>query len=125
MKCNYLIFFIEYIRANNIIWNYWNKFNDDITLFMNDINKLNKIKYNINNYCLCLDPPWTGVFYKIENELDLYLSNINILDFIKNINIRYIALKVPFNYNFKYLYKMFYNVVIYRLSGIYLVLITK
>jgi 23S rRNA (uracil1939-C5)-methyltransferase len=100
-------------------------FLDDITLYMSDKQKLNKIDFDINKYCLFLDPPWTGVFYKLEQELDLYLSGINILDFIKNINIKYVAIKVPFNFNFKLLYKIFYNVAIYRMSGMFLVLIMK
>ena len=62
---------------------------------------------------------------KFKQELDLYLSGINILDFIKNINIKYVAIKVPFNFNFKLLYKIFYNVAIYRMSGMFLVLIMK
>jgi hypothetical protein len=81
--------------------------------------------YDPLTFCLFLDPPWTGVFYKIEKNIDLYLDQINIIDFIKGIkSIKYICLKVPFNYNFANLYKEFYNIIIYRLSGFYCVLIT-
>jgi tRNA/tmRNA/rRNA uracil-C5-methylase (TrmA/RlmC/RlmD family) len=100
-------------------------FLDDTTIFMNDKNKLSNITFNINSYCLFLDPPWSGVFYKTEKELGLYLSNINILDFIRDIHIKYVCIKAPFNYNFKLLYKYFYNVIIYRLSGFYFILIQK
>lgn len=120
---------ITFDKLNNNIKVYGLKnvetFLDDTILFMNDAHKLRNIKFNINNYCLCLDPPWTGVFYKTEKELDLYLSDINILDFIKKIDIKYVAIKVPFNFNFKLLYKYFYNVTIHRLAGIFLVLIIK
>ena len=98
---------------------------DDIIKFMNDDTKLKKINFNKDTYCLFLDPPWKGVFYKTENQVDLELSNINILDFIKQINVKYICLKVPFNYNFAKLYKYFYNIVIHRLSGFYVIFIKK
>lgn len=98
---------------------------DDVILFMNDKNKLKEINFDINTFCLFLDPPWKGVFYKTEKQIDLELGNINILDFIKNINIKYVCLKVPFNYNFSKLYKYFYNITITRLTGFFVVLIIK
>jgi len=99
-------------------------FNDSIITFMGNI-KDNCKHYDPLTFCLFLDPPWTGVFYKIEKNIDLYLDHINIIDFIKGIkSIKYICLKVPFNYNFADLYKEFYNIIIYRLSGFYCVLIT-
>jgi hypothetical protein len=98
-------------------------FNESIITFMENIKK--KINnFNTNEYCLFLDPPWTGVFYKTEDMIDLYLDDINIIDFIKKINIKYICLKVPYNYNMSYLYKAFYNIIIYRVSGFYFILIT-
>jgi hypothetical protein len=99
-------------------------FNTSIIAFMDNIEQ-NCDNYDPSTFCLFLDPPWTGVFYKIKKNIDLYLDDINIIDFIKQIkNIKYICLKVPFNYNFAYLYKAFYNFNIYRLSGFYFVLIT-
>jgi 16S rRNA G966 N2-methylase RsmD len=128
------VYSIEYdidtfnILKNNIgVYNIKNTtlFHDDTTLFMKNKNKLNDIKYDINTFCLCLDPPWEGVFYKLEKTIDLYLSNINILDLIKDINVKYICIKAPHNYNLAMLYKYFYNVTIYRLSGFYFILIVK
>ena len=98
-------------------------FNESIITFMENIKK-NINNFNTNEYCLFLDPPWTGVFYKTEDIIDLYLDDINIIDFLKKIDIKYICLKVPYNYNMAYLYKAFYNVVIYRVSGFYFILIT-
>ena len=98
-------------------------FNADTTLFMKDSKILKSINYNINTYCLCLDPPWEGVFYKIHKTLDLYLSNMNILDIIKNLNIKYICIKAPNNFNFVMLYKYFYNTTIHRLGGFYFIII--
>lgn len=128
------VYSIEYdidtfnILKNNIdVYNIQNTtlFHDDTTLFMKNKNKLNNIKYDINTFCLCLDPPWNGVFYKLEKTIDLYLSNINILDLIKDINVKYICIKAPHNYNLAMLYKYFYNITIYRLSGFYFILIIK
>jgi hypothetical protein len=98
-------------------------FNDSIITFMNNI-KSNCPKYNSSQYCLFLDPPWTGVFYKIEKTINLFLDDINIIDFIKRLkNIKYICLKVPFNYNFSHLYREFSNITIHKVSGFYFVLI--
>ena len=112
---------IKVFKLNDKVTTY----NDDIIKFMNDNNKLKKINFNRLSFCLFLDPPWTGVFYKTEKSLDLYLSDINILDFIKETNIQYVCIKVPFNYNFSKLYTYFYDVIIYRLSGFYFILIKK
>jgi 16S rRNA G966 N2-methylase RsmD len=100
-------------------------FNADTTKFINDKAKLKEINFDPNTYCLLLDPPWSGVFYKTEAELDLYLGTTNILDLIAESNIKYICIKAPSNYNFKSLYKYFVNVVIYRMHGFYFILIYK
>lgn len=100
-------------------------FNDDVINFMTDKNKLKEINYDINNFCLFLDPPWSGYHYKLEKNINLFLSGIDILDFIMKIDIKYIVLKVPFNYNFKKLYKYFTNTIIHRLEGFYIILIIK
>lgn len=48
------------------------------------------------------DPPWGGTDYKNNNELDLYLDNINIKDIVDSIFMKDLAkmvvLKVPINY---------------------------
>ena len=111
---------IDVYKLNNVL-----PILDDITQFMTDNSKLKKINYDINKYCLFLDPPWDGSYYNIYDNVDLFLSNINILDFIKTIKIKYILLKVPFNYNFKKLYKYFENLILYKLKGFFVVLITK
>ena len=72
------------------------------------IEYMKKYKGDKNKYCLFLDPPWSGVYYKTENELDLFLGNMNILDIIKMIDTKYICIKAPSNYNFKSFYKYFY-----------------
>ncbi len=135
-----LAHFFKYVYAVEILENTYNylknnvkeyKLNnvkcilDDVTLFMSDNKKLKSIDYNIEKYLLFLDPPWTGVFYKNEDNIKLYLSDINVLEFIKNIRVKYIVLKVPFNYNMKQLYKYFNNIIIYKLSGFFIIFIVK
>jgi tRNA/tmRNA/rRNA uracil-C5-methylase (TrmA/RlmC/RlmD family) len=104
-------------------------FHDSIINFMKNCNK-NCHKFNIDNYCLFLDPPWSGVFYKTETVIDLFFSNgsdgdLNIIDFIKSLKltIKYVCIKVPNNYNFSALYSAFYKITIHRLNGFYFVLL--
>lgn len=92
---------------------------DDIIIYMK------KTKFDINTCCLFLDPPWDGPHYKINNNVNLTLSNIDILDFIKDLNIKYVLLKVPFNYNLIKLYKYFDNVSINKLQGFFAIFIIK
>ena len=97
---------------------------DDITIFMK--NKLKEINgYDINKYCLFLDPPWGGTNYKLKKNINLKLSNIDILDFLQEINIKYIIIKVPLNYNFLKLNNYFPNISIYKLNNFYIIFIIK
>lgn len=77
--------------------------------------KQNLSNYNYNKYELILDdsvnikneydvyfidPPWGGPEYKINQNIELYLSNINIKDYILLLpKEKLIVLKLPFNYN--------------------------
>jgi hypothetical protein len=99
--------------------------NDDTIKLINNKDKLIEINFNIDTYCLFLDPPWGGYHYKLNKNLNLFLSDIDILDLILNSNIKYIVVKVPFNYNFKKLYKYFSNIIIHKLEGFYIIIIIK
>ena len=44
-----------------------------------------------------------GVYYKLEKIVDLYFGDINVSDFIKKVNVKYICMKVPKNFNLSYL----------------------
>ena len=56
---------------------------------------------NNNNYDVYfIDPPWGGPEYKNNPNIQLYLSNIKIEDFILSLpKNKLIVLKLPFNYN--------------------------
>ncbi len=75
-------------------FNNYELINDDsINYIINNIN-------NINNDVFFIDPPWGGPDYKKTMNIELYLSNIKLSEFIlmlpKN---KLIVLKLPFNYN--------------------------
>ncbi len=89
------------------------------------ISLMKKIKYDPLITCLYLDPPWTGIYYKLEDSIDLSLDDINIIDFILSINIQYICLKVPFNYNMKSLFRKFKLIKLYNLSSFYCIILSK
>lgn len=66
---------------------------NNIKLINDDYLNLSK-KYN--NYLTFFDPPWSGIYYKIEKNIDLYLGKTNIK---KCLNKKYI-MKAPFNFNY-------------------------
>jgi len=80
---------------------------ENIKLYHGDSTKI----YNWKTDVLYLDPPWGGINYKERNIIDLYLGDIRIDIFIKEIlerenRPRYIFIKLPRNYNFSRLYKL-------------------
>lgn len=89
------------------------------------IDLMKKLKYDELSCCLYLDPPWSGIHYKLEKQLDLYLDNINVIDFIDSIQIKYICMKVPSNFNISYAFKKFKNIQIYGLTSFFIILIIK
>lgn len=111
---------ISILKLNNV-----ECYNNDIIKLLNNKEILNKINYNETNWCLYLDPPWTGVFYKLEKNIDLYFGNVNICDFIKNANVNYICMKVPKNFNFSYLFELFNDIKIFKIVYCYIILIEK
>jgi len=64
------------------------------------------------------DPPWGGIYYKLEKTIDLFLSNINIIDILP----RNFVLKAPMNYNLEGLLQKYKNLNIFHFRS-YLVII--
>lgn len=106
-------------RKNIICVNY------DIIDLMKNKQLLNKMGYNSNNYVVFLDPMWSGPLYKMHKVIDLKYGEINVIDFIKNNDIKYICMKVPKNFNFSYLFDMFNNIKIEKYIYCYLIFINK
>jgi hypothetical protein len=80
---------------------------ENVKLYHGDSTKI----YNWKTDVLYLDPPWGGINYRDKNRIDLYLGNIRIDIFLKEILERenkpkYIFIKLPRNYNFSRLYKL-------------------
>tara|TARA_B100000886_G_scaffold339755_1_gene306200 strand:+ start:8791 stop:10548 length:1758 start_codon:yes stop_codon:yes gene_type:complete len=66
------------------------------------------------------DPPWSGIYYKINTNIDLYLSKINIANILKP----NFCLKVPNNFNYSNLLKKFNNIEVISLKA-YVIIFNK
>ena len=64
------------------------------------------------------DPPWTGILYKINTHMDLFLGNINIVDILPP----NFCLKAPLNYNINLLIRKFKNISIYNLKNFIIII---
>lgn len=72
---------------------------DNIELVLGDVrDEYKNYEYDI----LYMDPPWGGIDYRKKEDIELYLGDSKLEDFIKEVieyGVRYIVLKVPVNYN--------------------------
>ena len=73
------------------------------------------IMYTLKQDIIFLDPPWGGTYYKKSGNINLYLDNVNVTTIINNLyhHARYIAMKVPTNYNLVDVNKDFWDWKIY------------
>jgi tRNA/tmRNA/rRNA uracil-C5-methylase (TrmA/RlmC/RlmD family) len=95
----------NYRALENNVKNVYNL--ENVKLYHGDSTKI----YNWRTDVLYLDPPWGGINYKDFDKIDLYLGDIRVDIFIKEILERdnrpkYIFIKLPINYNFSRLYKL-------------------
>lgn len=83
-----------------------------------------------------IDPPWGGKCYKTKDNLRLSLGDINIEMFILNCynneitisSLKVITLKLPKNYDLKYLFEMLnekFDIYLYELKKINIIIIEK
>lgn len=65
------------------------------------INEIN----NLDQDVIYIDAPWGGRNYKKNENMKLYLGNMEILEFYKNFKnkAKIFIFKIPYNYNFEYL----------------------
>jgi predicted RNA methylase len=77
----------------------------------------NDIMYTIQQDLIFIDPPWGGSNYKKEDNVKLMLDNVNVLEIIDNLYhfTRFVALKVPNNFDIESLTKNFWNHTIYTI----------
>lgn len=69
------------------------------------------LKFKKRADCYFYDPPWTGILYKMNTNMDLFLGNKNIIDVIYP----NFCLKVPLNYNIKGLLQKYPRLQIHSL----------
>tara|TARA_B100000963_G_scaffold361748_1_gene399231 strand:+ start:4520 stop:5068 length:549 start_codon:yes stop_codon:yes gene_type:complete len=98
---------------NVIIKNNLKDFNNK-TIYIGNFNIFKNI---LKQDVIFIDPPWGGSDYKYKNNIDLYIDNVNILDIIDSLyNYTYIVcLKIPNNFNFKSIQKLFWNFKTYAI----------
>jgi 16S rRNA G966 N2-methylase RsmD len=87
-------------------------------------------KYDSEQVCIFLDPPWGGIYIKHLDVIDLYYGTTNVIDFISNILLTWVhknvqlCMKVPPNFNFGKLYsiqtKKKHMLHIYKGDGCYI-----
>lgn len=88
---------------------------DNVKIILGDYVELkDKIKGDVYFF----DPPWGGIYYKVESTLDLFLSGVNIIDLLPENFI----LKAPINYNIQGLLKKFKNIVVYFITNFVLII---
>ncbi len=95
----------ELYRRNNVVC-----INGDYTL-IKDIYKADLIFF---------DPPWGGIYYRIYDKIDMYLSYINVVDILPENFI----MKAPINYNLELLLHKFKNLIVYKMKN-YLIIINN
>ena len=100
----------EYLKNNIDLYGYKN-----CEVLNMDSNKFNK-KADFYFY----DPPWTGIFYKMQSKMSLYLGGKNIINIMKP----NFCLKAPMNYNINELLTKYNNLSIYKIKN-YLIIINK
>ena len=78
----------------------------------------NDVMYTFQQDLVFIDPPWGGTNYKKEENLTLTLDKVNVLDIINNIYhfTRYVALKVPNNFDITQISENFWNYKIYKIN---------
>ena len=82
----------------NLLKDNLNKYNTNYKIICDDANNINYNNLDVDVYFI--DPPWGGPDYKYNLNLQLYLSNIKLEDFISKLpRNKLIILKLPFNYN--------------------------
>ena len=73
------------------------------------------IMYLLVQDIVFLDPPWGGIEYKKNYNIDLFLDDVNVINIINDLyhHSRYIAMKIPINYNIIGVNKKFWDWKVY------------
>lgn len=79
-------------------------------------------KLDLSADVIFMDPPWSGAFYKTRADIDMYLSDVNILDIIPKLRCRVFAMKAPCNYNIAGLLRVLQHVQLHQLGNMMFVI---
>lgn len=80
------------------------------------------IMFNMNVDVVYLDPPWGGRSYKNHNKLTLSMNDMPIEQIVNKLFNKLVVLKLPLNYDLRYLYRKTYKtckkrkMLLYRLE---------
>ena len=107
---------VNSVEINKTCYNYL--VNNIKCYYLKNIKAINEDYLNLykilSQDVVYLDPPWGGPNYKNKKYLDLFLSNMNIIDIIdyliNNTSTKLVVLKAPYNYNIKFLKKNLINI---------------
>ncbi len=87
---------------------------DNVKIILGDYTELkDKVKSDVYFF----DPPWGGIYYRMHNNLDMFLSGINIIDILPE----NFVMKAPINYNIEGLMRRFGNIIIYYITNFILI----
>ena len=105
----------EFVYSVELETNTFKMLENNIKVY--NINNCKVINMNSNDFyenvdLYFYDPPWTGIFYKTNVNMSLYLSSKNLKDVLKE----NFCLKVPINYNYSELLDKFKNLEIIKLK---------
>jgi predicted RNA methylase len=89
-----------------------------------------RLVFNWKTDVVYIDAPWGGPEYKTKTDIDLYLGNTRIDEYIRHMLLwenspDYIFLKVPKNYNFSRLTNLLLHKRRFVIRGYYLVALSK
>lgn len=110
----------EFLTNNINVYN----FNNVKVINADYVKQLKEIKQNV----VFIDPPWGGKTYKNHKALRLHLSDIPIEDICNELldtDTNLIVLKLPINYDIKYLYRniKIKNIYFYNLKRMFILII--
>ena len=103
------------VLKNNV--NVYNRKN--VNVICGDFVELSK---TLSADVIFIDPPWSGMFYKMYTDIDLYLSDINIIDLISTFKCDLVALKLPLNYNIKGMLNKYEKLRVFKVHNVLLML---
>lgn len=101
IACEIIPIHCEILQSNLKVYS----LNEKVTVHCNDYLSVMK---SLTQDVIFFDPPWGGRDYKKEDTIDLGINNLNIACIINVLikNVKYIFLRVPYNFNYNRFMKL-------------------